>query len=257
MRQTDDLLDRFLLVLVTRVPGPAVVFLTLLLYPGLGLVVPLVFGWSASALAVTNLLGTLTAALIALSWLSVVAARSRRRQLVEWTTDLRRLNAEEFEWLVGEVYRREGWHVQETGSQEKPDGNVDLRLSRDGQRLLVQCKRWGARKVGVNEVRNFVGTLTREGLPPSNGVFVTLSDFREQARAEATATGLVLMDGTQLYSRIEKVRQAEPCPLCMAPMRVDHSTHGWWLRCTAPGCRGKRDLARDPGRAVDLLTASL
>src|SRR5438445_343689 len=57
-----------------------------------------------------------------------------------------------------------------------------------------------------------------------------------------------------LAERIDKVRRPQPCPICGQPMQLDRSPHGWWLRCVAAGCRGKRDLGAEPGRAVELLT---
>jgi restriction endonuclease Mrr len=88
------------------------------------------------------LMGTLLAGSFVLAWFGVQVLAQRRRHLVEWTTDLRLLDAAEFEWLVGEVFRREGWAVEETGSQDGPDGNIDLRLTKAGARFIVQCKRW-------------------------------------------------------------------------------------------------------------------
>jgi restriction endonuclease Mrr len=41
--------------------------------------------------------------------------------------------------------------------------------------------------VGVEDIRGFAGALMREGLPGSAGVFVTMSTFGEQARAEVNA----------------------------------------------------------------------
>src|SRR5208283_1220279 len=125
---------------------------------------------------------------------------------VEWTTELRHLNASEFEWLVGELFRREGWNVKETGHPDAPDGNIDLELARDGKRKIVQCKRWSAQLVGVDEIRGFGGTLLREHLPAEAGIFVTLSGFTEQARAEAQKAGFALLDGRQLYALMEKAR---------------------------------------------------
>ena len=49
------------------------------------------------------------------------------------TGDTSLLSAEEFEWLVGELFRREGWKVEETGRQESPDGSIDLDLVRAGE----------------------------------------------------------------------------------------------------------------------------
>jgi restriction system protein len=254
MSKPDDFFERILWAVVTRISGFTAAALALLLYAGGGLALPLALHWPVPALVIANIAGTMLAGFVILSWLAVQVQAARRRHLIEWTTDLRLLNAEEFEWLVGEVFRREGWEVRETGSQDSQDGNVDLELARDGQRMIVQCKRWASWLVGVNEVRKFAGTLMREGLAGSNGIFVTLSDFTEQARAEAQTIGITLVDNHDLYSRIEKVRRAEPCDVCQEPMILARSPRGWWLRCVAVGCQGKRDLGRDPGRAVDLLT---
>lgn len=250
----DNLIDRALMALVTRLSGRSVAILTLLLYFGGGLALPLVLGWPVPALIGANLLGTMLAAGVSLGWLGLQIQAQDRRHLIEWTSNLRLLSAEEFEWLVGEVFRRDGWHVEETGRQDGPDGNVDLELTRDGQRRIVQCKRWTSWSVGVNDIRAFAGTLLREGLSGPYGIFVTLSDFTQQARAEAAKVGLVLIDNRDLYARVEKVRRAEPCPQCQAPMVLGRSERGWWLRCVASDCSGKRDLSGDPGRAVELLT---
>ena len=225
----------------------------LLLYAGLGLALPLALHRSVTGFVELNVLGTSLAGLVIVAWLAVRVEAGHRRHLVEWTTSLRNLDAAEFEWLVGEVFRREGWKVRETGRQDGPDGNIDLELSRSDQRLVVQCKRWTARSVGVDDIRGFSGTLLREGLTGGAGIFVTLSEFTTQARAEAKETGLTLIDGRGLFARVEKVRRTEPCPQCRAPMKLDRSEHGWWFRCTADGCRGKRDLGKDPGRAVEFL----
>ena len=252
--KSDGFLERILWAVVTRVSGLTAAGLALLFYAGGGLALPLALHWSVLNLVVANVLGTMLAGTLSLGWLAVQVQARDRRHLVEWTTDLRLLTPSEFEWVVGEVFRREGWEVRETGRQDAPDGGIDLELTRDGQRMIVQCKRWTYKLVGVDEIRQFAGTLTREGLPGSAGTFVTLWDFGEQAREEAETIGITLLDGRDLYARIEKVRRAEPCPICQAPMVLDRSPHGWWFRSVANGCQGKRDLGRDAGRAVDLLT---
>ena len=255
MSQPEDIFDRALLALVARVSGRAVAVIALILYPGLGLIVPVLSGMSTSWLVSVNVMGVTFAALVSLGWLVVQLEAKDRRHLLEWTSDLRLLTGQEFEWLVGEVFRREGWKVTETGRQDGPDGNVDLRLTRGNDRRLVQCKRWISWQVGVDEIRAFGGTLMRENMTGSQGIFVTYSDFTEAAREEARKTGVVLLDRHELHNRVEGVRRIEPCPICERPMMLDRSQHGWWFRCTARGCAGKRDLASDPARAVELLTA--
>lgn len=253
MSRFDYLFERILMA-VARSSGYAVAALALLFYGVGGLALPLALDWPVLHLVVANVLGTMLAGLVSLGWFVVQVQARDRRHLVEWTTNLRLLTAEEFEWLVGEVFRREGWEVRETGRQDGPDGNVDLELTRDGQRTIVQCKRWVSWPVSVDEIRKFAGTLMREGLAGSAGIFVTLSDFTEQAKAEARKIGITLADNRDLYSRIEMVRRAEPCDICQKPMILARSSRGWWLRCVAVGFQGKRDLGRDPARAVDLLT---
>jgi hypothetical protein len=245
--------ERFLWA-VGRQPGRVVGLLAALTYGGVGLAIPLAFNWPVSWLVGANMVGTSFAGLFILTWIANGVQANYRRQLIEWTTDLRRLTALEFEWLVGEVFRREGWKVEETGKHSGPDGNVDLRLDKGRARLLVQCKRWESRLVGVDEIRGFGGTLMREGLPGTAGVFVTLSDFTDAARAEGKQIGLELVDNRDLYARVEKVRAPERCDRCDAPMVLDRSYHGWWFRCVSPGCGGKRNLSAEAGRAVQLLT---
>jgi hypothetical protein len=217
-------------------------------------VLPLALHWSQLNLVSANVIGVSGAAMISVGWLIAQVQAANRRRLVEWTTNLRLLSAEEFEWLVGEVFRREGWTVRETGQQAGPDGNIDLELSKNRERRCVQCKRWTARLVGVDQIRGFGGTLLREKVNGSDGIFVTLSDFTPQAHEEAERIGLTLIDGRELYRRVEQVRRVEACPICHKPMVLDRSAHGWWFRCVAVNCAGKRDLASEPGRAVDFLT---
>jgi ribosomal protein L37AE/L43A len=118
--------------------------------------------------------------------------------------------------------------------------------------MLVQCKRWAAKPVGVDEVRKIAGTASTENA--TDVVLVTLSDFTAAALDEAPRLRVQLIDGRTLLDRIERVRRSEACPVCATPMILDRSSRGWWLRCPRfPQCTGKRDLAYEPAAAVDLL----
>jgi hypothetical protein len=221
------------------------------LYAGIGLLLPLVTRMTAANLIAFNVVGAALAMAVVLAWLHPFCESRVRHHLLEWTTDLRLLSAPEFEWLVGELLRRERWDVVEVGREAQPDGNVDLALRRPGERRLVQCKRWASTPVRVDEIRKFAGTLMRERLPGKAGTFVTLSHF-----TKAGLLGIELLDGGALIRRIEQVRFSEPCPRCSTPMRLERSAHGWWFRCPRfPECDGKRDLAGAPDRALELLLA--
>jgi hypothetical protein len=251
---SDWVWDHLLIPFVTRVPGRIVAATALLLYPGLGLVLPILIGLPSNWFFSVNMLAVSAAALLAIGYLFVLVETKDRRHLLEWTTDLRLLSSAEFEYFVGELFRRDGWDVNETGRQDGPDGNIDLVLRHGSERRIVQCKRWTSWHVGVNEIRAFAGTLTRESAKTTDGIFVTLSDFSAQAEAEANKMGIVLIDRTGLFQRVEKARRRQPCPVCHQPMVFDRSPRGWWFRCLAPGCAGKLDLGSDAGRAVGLLT---
>ncbi len=254
MSRIDDAIERAFLTFAKRASGRVAMAVAVTLYAGLGLVLPLSLGWSVSWLVSANIFGTTLAVILMLVWLGVRVQARDRRHLVEWTTALRLLDSTEFEWLVGELFRREGWKVEETGRPDGPDGNIDLKLTMAGKTAIVQCKRWTARIVGVDDIRAFAGTLMREDLPGTAGIFVTLSEFGTQAREEAGRIGLTLLDNADLYTRVEKVRQTEACPICGSAMILDRSSRGWWFRCVTKGCAGKRDLGTDPARAVELLT---
>jgi hypothetical protein len=234
------------------------------------LALPLLVGVSTALLVCCNVAGAALGWTALLAWLFPLTQARRRGDLLDHTSDLRLLSAAEFEVLVGELLRREGWTVHETGGHGQPDGGVDLRIQRGDRTRLVQCKRWDSRLLGVSEVRELAGTLMREGLPGNNGALITSSGFTPAATAEAAAIVLELVGRHELLHRLQQaganqliaavrdVNHAHQCPRCADPMVLDHSPHGWWIHCPnyAAGCKGKRDLGRDPRQALEVLLAS-
>ena len=71
---------------------------------------------------------------------------------------IRQLHWRNFEELVAEAYRRQGYRVTEGGFGA--DGGIDLELRKGDERVIVQCKQWKAQKVGVSVVREMFGVLT-------------------------------------------------------------------------------------------------
>lgn len=243
--------------------------LALVVYAAWGLALPSLLGASGAWRLSFNTEGAIFATAVFFAWLLPVIEGRLRRQRLELTTDVRQLSAREFEELAGELFRREGWNVMETGGHGKSDGNIDLLLSRRAERRIVQCKRWAARDVGVDQVRELGGTLLREGRMGHDGIFLTCARFTPAAIEEAKRMGVELIDGRDLLRRLEKVgavgllnsskhaSTAWLCPECATPMLLDHSPHGWWLRCPNynTGCRGKHDLDQDSRIAVERLIA--
>ena len=132
--------------------------------------------------------------------------RSRRRQLWARQRDLGTLRAmswQEFEQLAGETFRRLGYHVRETGGGGA-DGGSDLILSKKDRRIVVQCKHYKRRSVGVPIVREIVGVAIHE---KAQGAFVvTTGSFTKAAQTYALGKPLTLIDGPALLQLIQQGR---------------------------------------------------
>lgn len=94
--------------------------------------------------------------------------RSQRKSLVidvaqsQAADALDGMSWREFEMLVGEAFRLQGYSVAETGGGGA-DGGVDLVATKGGEKFLIQCKQWRALKVGVEVVRELYGVMAARG----------------------------------------------------------------------------------------------
>ena len=147
---------------------------------------------------------------LAAAALSVVK-RQRRSSLVAGVAQSRAPDAldgmswQDFELLVGEAFRLQGYEVTELGG-EGPDGGVDLVLRKDREKFLVQCKQWKALKVGVAIVRELYGVMAAKGA--AGGFVVTSGSFTEEAIAFASGRNITLVDGSKLFGLIQQARAA-------------------------------------------------
>jgi restriction system protein len=117
-----------------------------------------------------------------------------------------RLTWSDFERVIGEAFRRDGYAVQ--GNVERgPDGGVDLVLQKGSMHFLVQCKHWRTASIGVAVIRELYGVMTARGV---DGAFVVTSgSFTPDAWGFAAQSGIDLIDGTRLEGWISR---AEPPP---------------------------------------------
>jgi restriction system protein len=146
--------------------------------------------------------------LIAVAAISACKTLYRRRLLdVQSGIDsLQSLSWEAFEHLVGEVYRRQGFTVEEIGGRA-PDGGIDLLLHRHNRKSIVQCKRWKTTRVGVVLIREFYGILVSEAA--ERGIFVTTGSFTSDALEFAQGKPIELVDGAQLASLVRQVQLSQ------------------------------------------------
>lgn len=160
----------------------------------------------------------------------------------------------EFEQLVSEAFRRQGFRVNHTGDNG-PDGGVDIILHKDGERHFVQCKQWKAYNVGVTIVRELYGVMAAKGA--ASGYVVTSGRFTDEAVRFAEGRNLHLLDGNALRELLEEGRttsalptsvptSAPACPTCGATMIRRNARRGgqagnyFWGCPSYPSCRGTR-----------------
>jgi restriction system protein len=188
--------------------------------------------------------------LVFLAGAAISAFRRRRAGQLHASAALRadgvaQMNWHEFELLVGEFFRRQGFSAV-NNFDAGPDGGVDVLLSKGTDRYLVQCKHWRALRVGVQPVRELYGVMAAQRV--AGGFVVTSGTFTDEARKFVEGRELKLIDGQALRrgiraqaaassaasrqaaaapeqrNRMEPVMSAETarpaplCPVCQAPM---------------------------------------
>ncbi|MGY0612138.1 restriction endonuclease [Luteimonas sp. A501] len=107
---------------------------------------------------------------------------------------------ERIEQLLADYYRGQGYAVDHCGTgarRTRFDGGVDLRLRRDTDIIVVQCKHWNAYKVPHNEVHQLLGIMVNE--QATGAILVTSGEFTKAAIEAASRHGHVqLIDGDDL-----------------------------------------------------------
>lgn len=199
--------------------------------------------------------------------------RHTRRALMDNATRsdapdiLENMSWQEFEMLVGEGFRLQGYQVTEN-FEPGPDDGIDLTLRKNGEKYLVQCKQWRAHKVGVPVVRELYGVMAAKGA--AGGFVVTSGRFTSEAEAFASGRNLRLLDGPQLHRLLKQARGSAPaapdagkkggqapdatpqamktagpsCPRCTQPMvrrtarKGPNTGHEFWGCSDYPRCRG-------------------
>lgn len=119
----------------------------------------------------------------------------RRKDTLAATRDICSLTPSAFEEYVGILFEKEGYRVKRTGGSG--DRGIDLVVSRNRERSLVQCKRY-ENDIGPGAVRELIGAMTSAGA--THGFLVTTSGFTEGAREEARKAPykIRLLDGTEI-----------------------------------------------------------
>lgn len=212
--------------------------------------------YKGMGLAFSNMAGFIAFIFIFTAALSAYHAW-RKRELFDRQTSvksIKELSWKDFEYLVSEAYRRKGYSVVENAGSGA-DGGIDLVLSKNGEKTLVQCKNWKSRSVGVTTIRELYGVVMAEGA--SEGIVVCSGHFTSDAIEFAAGKPLTLIGGSelsQLVGGLQKTQLIKPeisqteCPVCRNSMVLRTARKGknsgrrFWGCSRFPKCRGTREV---------------
>ena len=194
----------------------------------------------------------------------VLRAQRLRRQRT--LADLAALSWQQFEEVIADAFRRHGYRVRETGGRGTADGGVDVVLTRDGERTIVQAKHWRSQRVRVQPVRELYGV--QRSLDADRSMFVCVGRYTADAQQFAAQVGMTLVDGAELLRIIEaglggaplELPVADPlaapaCPACGMAMvrrmarRGPNAGGEFWGCSTFPTCRGTVPILEDAAAA--------
>ncbi len=166
---------------------------------------------------------------------------------------LRKLNWKDFEFLISEYFKKQGYKVNLINAQGA-DGGIDIKLIKDDALYLVQCKHYKAWKVPVQVIREMYGLMSAENA--SGGFIVTTGRFTKDATSFAMDKEIELVDGSMLEKILDNdlsnfqsnneitVRdETGTCPRCGNNLVIRSGTRGEFLGCSSfPKCRYTTDL---------------
>lgn len=163
---------------------------------------------------------------------------------------LRNLSWKDFEFLVSEYYKRQGYRIDLIDAQGA-DGGVDIKIYKDNSLFLVQCKHYKSWKVSVQIVRELYGVMTAENA--QGGFLITTGKFTKDAVSFAEDKEIQLIDGNQLEMMLEdnldtiSVKNTDDeisiCPRCGNKLLNRKGPRGEFIGCSSfPKCRYTADL---------------
>jgi hypothetical protein len=160
---------------------------------------------------------------------------SARQPSAGGTDALARLTWQDFEHLLAEHYRAQGYRVEHHApatSLKTLAAGVDLRLTRGTESVILQCKHWDTVQVEVQEVNELLSEMLNEAA--TKGILVTRGRFSAEAiNIQRRQPRLQLMDGDVL--RV----------LLKLPDHIDSSVPG--SATAAPGAKKIARTARRRG----------
>lgn len=127
---------------------------------------------------------------------------------------LARLSWQDFEHLLAEHYRAQGYRVELVTAHDLKalgQSGLDMRLYRGSETSIVQCGHWDAIFVDLPEVQHLMSTMLNEAA--SRGILVTRGSFTAPARQAVLRQPRVhLVDGDVLRAMLKLPEHLDTAP---------------------------------------------
>ena len=117
---------------------------------------------------------------------------------------LSRIPWQDFEILVANRYRRHGWQVTHCGQGQTgvhAESEADLRMRRDGELALVQCRHESRSRLDARSIERLLGRA-REDAATQVIVFAS-ADLPEDARQLAESGGATIIEGAAVRDMLD------------------------------------------------------
>lgn len=160
--------------------------------------------------------------------------RQGRKVQHRYTDELAGISWAAFERLFAEHYRQLGYRVEHSGtgaSHARYDGGIDIKLYRDDEYIVVQCKHWNALQVMHNYVHELIGVMHTQHA--TGAILITSGEFSTAAlEAAAQCPAIALIDGAEVRRTFQAslptlvpeppLAPVLPFPLARVPVRARH-----------------------------------
>lgn len=101
----------------------------------------------------------ITLLVVVVIWLAI--KRTHRKYMRTKTVQqMKDMNWREFEKFISFVFKKKGFRAKV--GKGTNDGGIDVTATKNGQKYLIQCKKWNKYKIGSEELQKFVGAMDGE-----------------------------------------------------------------------------------------------
>jgi restriction system protein len=171
--------------------------------------------------------------------------KERQRLLQSGISDVDKMSGTQFEVFLKVHFQKQGYRVELTPTTG--DYGADLVLSKNGERIVVQAKRYN-NSVGIKAVQEVVSSINY--YKANKGIVITNSRFTKNAEALAKANNIELWDRKNLINTmvqaggrelVEEIQSTDICPLCLGNLILKHGKNGSFYGCSNyPSCKFTR-----------------